>query len=123
MEKCRPALVVVHQTKIAATAVEEKPNDNLSVPYGLIRTVRHYLEFVGILRYIRGLETKVRAYRCYSCRKTYHEGDWSRNCPFFGNIGEEIDASDHRCSHCDRIFPWDMWGRDCPFCRSTRWKV
>ena len=58
MEKCRPALVVVHQTKIAATAVEEKPNDNLSVPYGLIRTVRHYLEFVGILRYIRGLKTK-----------------------------------------------------------------
>ena len=58
MEKCRPALVVVHQTNIAATAVEEKPNDTLSVPYGLIRTVRHYLEFVGILRYIRGLKTK-----------------------------------------------------------------
>ena len=50
-------MVVVHQTKIAATAIEEKPNDNLSVPYSLIRTVRHYLEFVGILRYIRGLKT------------------------------------------------------------------
>ena len=33
-------------------------HDNLSVPYGLIRTVRHYLEFVGVLSYIRGLKSK-----------------------------------------------------------------
>lgn len=38
--------------------MDENQNDNLSVPFGLIRTVRHYLEFVGILSYIRGLKTK-----------------------------------------------------------------
>lgn len=46
------------QTKFAVTALDESINDNLSVPYGLIRTVRHYLEFVGVLSYIRGLKTK-----------------------------------------------------------------
>ena len=46
------------QTKFAVTALDEKINDNLSVPYGLIRTVRHYLEFVGVLSYIRGLKSK-----------------------------------------------------------------
>lgn len=29
-----------------------------SLPYGLIRTVSHFLEMVGILRYLRGLKTK-----------------------------------------------------------------
>lgn len=46
------------QTKFTETALDETPNDNLSVPHGLIRTVRHYLEFVGVLGYIRGLKTK-----------------------------------------------------------------
>ena len=46
------------QSTFAAKAVEEKPNDNLSIPYGLIRTMRHYLEFVGLLSYIRGLKSK-----------------------------------------------------------------
>ena len=46
------------QTKFAATALDESINDNISVPYGLIRTVRHYLEFVGVLSYIRGLKSK-----------------------------------------------------------------
>ena len=58
MKKCRPAWVVMSQTKLAATALDESTNDNLSVPYGLIRTVRHYLEFVGVLSYIRGLKSK-----------------------------------------------------------------
>ena len=62
-------------------------------------------------------------YQCYSCRKTYHGGDWNRNCPFCGNIGEEIEVRDYRCSHCDRIFPGDIWRRDCPFCGSTGWEV
>ncbi len=48
----------MNQTQSAATALEEIPNDNLSVPHGLIRTVRHYLEFVGVLEYIRGLKAK-----------------------------------------------------------------
>lgn len=48
----------MHQTKFAVTALDESINDNLSVPYGLIRTVRHYLEFVGVLSYIRGLKPK-----------------------------------------------------------------
>lgn len=46
------------QSTLAATAIEEKPNGNLSVPYGLIRTIRHYLEFVGLLSHIRGLKSK-----------------------------------------------------------------
>lgn len=46
------------QSTFAETTVEEKPNDNLSIPYGLIRTIRHYLEFVGLLSYIRGLKSK-----------------------------------------------------------------
>ena len=58
MKKCRSAWVVMSQTKFAATALDERINDNLSVPYGLIRTVRHYLEFVGVLSYIRGLKSK-----------------------------------------------------------------
>ncbi len=48
----------MQQTQVAATASLEMPNDNLSVPYGLIRTIRHYLEFVGILSCIRGLKSK-----------------------------------------------------------------
>ena len=58
VKKCRPAWVVMSQTKLAATALDESTNDNLSVPYGLIRTVRHYLEFVGVLSYIRELRAK-----------------------------------------------------------------
>ncbi len=46
------------ETQIAATALDESPNENISIPYGLIRTVRHYLEFVGVMRYIRGLKAK-----------------------------------------------------------------
>ena len=46
------------QSTLAATAIDDKSNDNLSVPYGLIRTIRHYLEFVGLLSYIRGLKSK-----------------------------------------------------------------
>ena len=46
------------KTQIAATAFDEKPNDNKSVPYGLIRTVHHYLEFIGLMDYIRGLKAK-----------------------------------------------------------------
>ena len=48
----------MHQTKFAVAALDESINDNLSVPYGLIQTVRHYLEFVGVLSYIRGLKSK-----------------------------------------------------------------
>ena len=46
------------QSTLAATAIDDIPNDNLSVPYGLIRTIRHYLEFVGLLSHIRGLKSK-----------------------------------------------------------------
>ena len=46
------------KTQIAATAIDENPNDNKSIPYGLVRTVRHYLEFVGLMDYIRGLKAK-----------------------------------------------------------------
>lgn len=46
------------KTQIAATAFDEKPNDNKSVPYGLIRTVHHYPEIIGLMDYIRGLKAK-----------------------------------------------------------------
>lgn len=42
----------------STTALDEKPNENISVPHGLIRTVKHYLDFVGLLSYIRKLKTK-----------------------------------------------------------------
>ena len=48
----------MHQTKFAETTSDENQNDNLSVSYGLIRSLRHYLEFVGVLSYICGLKTK-----------------------------------------------------------------
>ena len=46
------------KTQIAATAIDENPNDNKSIPYGLVRTVLHYLEFFGLMDYIRGLKAK-----------------------------------------------------------------
>ena len=58
VKKCHSAWVVMTQTKFAVTALDESISDNLSVPYGLIRTVRHYLEFVGVLSYIRSLKSK-----------------------------------------------------------------
>lgn len=48
----------MHQSTFAATAVDPIPNDNKSIPYGLVRTIRHTLEFIGLLRYIRGLKSK-----------------------------------------------------------------
>lgn len=46
------------QATISATAIEESTNDNKSLPYGLIRTVHHYLDFIGLLKYLRGLKKK-----------------------------------------------------------------
>ena len=34
------------------------PNENISVPYGLVRTVEHYLGSIGILDYLDGFKTK-----------------------------------------------------------------
>ena len=44
------------QTTLGYNFVDESPNDNRTSPYGLIRTVRHYLEFVGLLRFLRSLK-------------------------------------------------------------------
>lgn len=44
--------------QIRSNGIGKSINDDLSVPYGLIRTVRHYLEFVGVLSYIRELRAK-----------------------------------------------------------------
>lgn len=46
------------QTQIAATAFDETPNNNKSVPYGLMKTVEHYLRFSGVLDCIGGLKTR-----------------------------------------------------------------
>ena len=46
------------QTKIPTQADADILNDNLSILYGLIRTVKHYLDFVGILPYLRTLKAK-----------------------------------------------------------------
>jgi transposase len=48
------------QTTLAATFVDENPNDNKTFPYGLLRTVRHYLEFIGLLRFVRGLKRETK---------------------------------------------------------------
>lgn len=44
------------QTTLSVSMVDEKPNDNKTFPYGLLRTVRHYLEFIGLLGFIRTLK-------------------------------------------------------------------
>ena len=46
------------QTTLNYTTVDEEPNTNVSYPYGLIRTVRHYLDFIGLMRYLRSLKKK-----------------------------------------------------------------
>ncbi len=51
-------MVVVTQTKLAVTTSADTPNDNISLPHGIIRTVRHYLDFVGMLDYLRTLKVR-----------------------------------------------------------------
>lgn len=44
------------QTTIFHSGVDESPNMNITFPYGLYRTVKHYLDFVGVLKFVRGLK-------------------------------------------------------------------
>ena len=46
----------MQQTTLAYSSVDETPNDNISYPYGLIRTIRHYLKFIGLMDYLRRLK-------------------------------------------------------------------
>ena len=43
---------VVKQTHFATGADLPSPNDNISVPYGLVRTVEHYLGSTGVLDFV-----------------------------------------------------------------------
>ena len=43
------------QTTLSYTEVEEEPNGNKTFPYGLLRAVRHYLDFVGLLKFFAHL--------------------------------------------------------------------
>ncbi len=44
------------QTTLSYSEVEEEPNGNRTFPYGLVRAVRHYLEFIGLLKFLRSLK-------------------------------------------------------------------
>ncbi len=44
------------QTALTYSSVDETPNSNISHPYGLIRTIKHYLEFIGLLEYLKSLK-------------------------------------------------------------------
>ena len=48
------------QTTLSATFVDEEPNDNRTFPYGLLRTVKHYLDFIGLTGFVRGLKRDTR---------------------------------------------------------------
>lgn len=48
----------MQQTKLSAAACDETPNDNVSIPYGTVRAVSHYLELTGVLGYVRRLKSK-----------------------------------------------------------------
>ena len=44
------------QMTLSVRMVDESPNDNRTFPYGLFRTVKHYLDLIGLLRFIRKLK-------------------------------------------------------------------
>ncbi|MDY0236637.1 MAG: hypothetical protein RBR71_11435 [Gudongella sp.] len=48
------------QTTLSYTEVEEGPNGNRTFPYGLLRTVKHYLDFIGLLSFLRGLKKEAK---------------------------------------------------------------
>jgi transposase len=48
------------QTTLSIKMVDETPNDNRTFPYGLLRTVRHYLNFIGLLSYVRTLKRETK---------------------------------------------------------------
>lgn len=46
------------QTKLRIRAEVPNPNENISVAYGLVKTVEHYLGSTGVLSYLDSLKTK-----------------------------------------------------------------
>lgn len=44
------------QTALTYSSVDEAPNSNVSYPYGLIRTIKHYLQLIGLTRYLKSLK-------------------------------------------------------------------
>ena len=51
------------QTTLSVSMVDETPNDNMTFPYGLFRGVKHYLDFVGVLKFVRKLKKRPRTLR------------------------------------------------------------
>ena len=48
------------QTTLSVSMVDETPNDNMTFPYGLFRGVKHYLDFVGVLKFFRKLKKETK---------------------------------------------------------------
>ncbi len=48
----------MYQTKISIGAGLPTPNDNISIPIGLVKTAEHYLEKTGVLDYIDTFKEK-----------------------------------------------------------------
>lgn len=59
-KKKRKTKSICNQTTLYVNTVDEEPNDNRTFPYGLLRTVRHYLQFIGLLPFIRSLKRETR---------------------------------------------------------------
>ena len=50
----------VQTTITSRSFIDESPNDNVTIPYGVIRTVRSWLEFIGMSRFLRSLKRETR---------------------------------------------------------------
>ena len=46
------------QTTLAYQCVDETPNGNTTIPYGLIRAVKSYLEFIGMDKFLSELKVR-----------------------------------------------------------------
>lgn len=49
------------QTTLAYQCVDETPNGNTTIPYGLIRAVKSYLEFIGMDKFLSELKRETRS--------------------------------------------------------------
>ena len=61
-EKVAKSGAAVVQTTITSKSfIDESPNDNITIPYGVIRTVKSWLEFIGMSRFLRSLKRETKS--------------------------------------------------------------
>lgn len=59
-KKAKKRTETVQTTITSRSFIDESPNDNVTIPYGVIRTVRSWLEFIGMSRFLRSLKRETR---------------------------------------------------------------